>query len=348
MKISVIIPVYNAALFLSQCLDSVLHQTYKDLEILCVDDGSTDRSREILKQYEASDHRIKVFFQENLGASMARNLALRQATGDYLMFVDSDDWLEPDTCQIAIETAKQTHADVVMWTYIREYGSHREAKHIFDEEKLLFDSEGCQHLHRRMIGLVGGELAHPENADALCTLWGKLYRRSIIVENSVEVPDIRLLGTYEDGLFNLNVFAFVQKAVFLNRVFYHYRRDNTASITQSFKPDLFQCQLALFAYMESYVREHPEIPDAQQALTNRVALSLISLGLNELENPSGLRARYGGIRTILKHSKCHSAYCALPLKALPMHWKLFFLCARRKFTPSVYLLLWCMNYIRKR
>ena len=102
MKISVIIPIYNAALFLSQCLDSVLHQTYKDLEILCVDDGSTDHSRELLSQYEASDHRIKLFFQENLGASMARNLALRHAAGDYLMFVDSDDWLEPDTCQISI------------------------------------------------------------------------------------------------------------------------------------------------------------------------------------------------------------------------------------------------------
>lgn len=348
MKISIIIPVYNAAPFLSQCLDSLLHQTYKNLEILCVDDGSTDRSREILKQYEASDHRIKLFFQENLGASMARNLALRQATGDYLMFVDSDDWLEADTCQIAIETAERTHADVVMWTYIREYGSHREAKHIFDEEKLLFDSEGCRRLHRRMIGLVGDELAHPENADALCTLWGKLYRRSVIAEHGVEVPDVRLFGTYEDGLFNLNVFAFVRKAVFLNRAFYHYRRDNTASITQSFKDDLFEKQQALFGYMSDYIDAHPELPDARQAFNNRIALSLISLGLNELENPAGLRARYGGIRTILKHTKCHSAYRALPLKALPAHWKLFFLCARRKFTPGVYLLLWCMNYIRKR
>ena len=347
MKISIIIPVYNAAPFLSQCLDSVLGQTYEDLEVLCVDDGSTDRSRELLTQYKASDHRIKLFFQENLGASMARNRALRQATGDYLMFVDSDDWLEPDTCDIAIETAERTHADVVMWTYIREYGSHRQVKHIFDEETLIFDQEGCQRLHRRMIGLVGGELAHPENADALCTLWGKLYRRSVIAEHGVEVPDIRLFGTYEDGLFNLNVFAFVQKAVFLNRAFHHYRRDNTASITQSFKPDLFQHQLVLFTYMERYLREYPGIPDAQQALSNRIALSLISLGLNELENPSGLRAKYGRIRTILKHTKCHSAYCALTLKALPAHWKLFFLCARLKFTPGVYLLLWCMNVLRK-
>lgn len=347
MKISVIVPVYNAEQYLPQCLDSLLQQTYQDLEIICVDDGSTDASGEVLRRYTEKDRRVSAFFQRNMGVSQARNLALRHATGEYLMFVDGDDWLELNTCQSAVEAMERTRADVVMWTYIREYGSHRQVKHIFDEEELLFDGEGCRELHRRMIGLVGRELAHPETADALCTLWGKLYRRSIIADHDIRVPDIRYFGTYEDGLFNLNAFAFVQKAVFLNRPFYHYRRDNSASITQSFKKDLFQRQLALFAYMENYLRAHPDIPDARQALTNRVALSLISLGLNELENPSGLWARYGGIRTILNHTKCHSAYCALPLKALPAHWKLFFLCARRKFTPGVYLLLWCMNVLRK-
>ena len=347
MKISVIIPVYNAAPFLSQCLDSVLHQTFEDLEILCVDDGSTDDSGDILRQYQAADSRIALFFQENRGVSAARNLALQYATGDYLMFVDSDDWLEADTCQSAMEAARRAQADVVMWTYIREYGTHRQEKHIFDEHEIVFGPEDCQGLHRRMIGLAGGELAHPETADALCTLWGKLYRRSVIAENRVEVPDIRKFGTYEDGLFNLNVFAFVRKAVFVNRAFYHYRRDNDASITQSFKPELFRQQLRMFDYMAEYIRAHPDIPDAQQALSNRIALSLISLGLNELEHPAGMGARYGGLKAILRDPQCHRAYYALPLEPFPVHWKLFFWFARRRFTWGVYLLLWCINFLRK-
>ena len=347
MKISVIIPVHNAAPFLPQCMDSVLHQTFDNLEILCVDDGSTDNSGDILRKYQASDHRVVPFFQENQGVSAARNLALQYATGDYLIFVDSDDWLEPDTCQTALEAAERTRADVVMWTYIREYGTHRQEKRIFDEHEIVFGPEGCQRLHRRMIGLAGSELAHPETADALCTLWGKLYRRSIIAENNIEVPDIRKFGTYEDGLFNLNVFAFVHKAAFVNRALYHYRRDNAASITQSFKPDLFRQQMHVFDYMADYISTHSDIPDAQQALSNRIALSLISLGLNELENPTGIRARYAGLKAILRDPRCHGAYCALPLETFPMHWKLFFGFARRRFTLGVYLLLWCINFMRK-
>ena len=347
MKISVIIPVHNAAPFLSQCLDSVLHQTFEDLEILCIDDGSTDESGDILRQYQASDYRVMPFFQENQGVSAARNLALQHATGDYLMFVDSDDWLEPDTCQTALEAAERTRTDVVMWTYIREYGTHRQVKHIFDKHEIVFGPEDCQRLHRRMIGLAGSELAHPETADALCTLWGKLYRRSIIAENNIEIPDIRKFGTYEDGLFNLNVFAFVRKAVFVNRALYHYRRDNAASITQSFKPDLFRQQLHVFDYMADYISTHSDIPDAQQALSNRIALSLISLGLNELENPVGILGRYAGLKAILADPRCHGAYCKLPLKPLPTHWKLFFEFARRRFTCGVYLLLWCIDHIRK-
>ncbi|MBM6937446.1 glycosyltransferase family 2 protein [Pseudoflavonifractor phocaeensis] len=347
MKISVIVPVYNAEQYLPQCLDSLLQQTYQDLEIICVDDGSTDASGEVLRRYTEKDRRVSAFFQRNMGVSQARNLALRHATGEYLMFVDGDDWLELNTCQSAVEAMERTRADVVMWTYIREYGSHRQVKHIFDEEELLFDGEGCRELHRRMIGLVGRELAHPETADALCTLWGKLYRRSIIADHDIRVPDIRYFGTYEDGLFNLNAFAFVQKAVFLNRPFYHYRRDNSASITQSFKKDLFQKQQVLFDYMSDYIKSHPELPDGQEALSNRIALSLISLGLNELENPSGMRARYAGINAILTDPRCHSAYGTLPLGIFPIHWKAFFWFAQRRFTFGVYLLCWCINFLRK-
>ena len=122
--ISIIVPVYNAAPYLPQCLDSLVNQTYRDIEIICVNDGSTDNSLDILKAYAERDSRILVIHQENQGLSDARNKGLKNARGEWVMFVDSDDWIDISTCQITLETVHAHQADVVMWTYNREYEGH--------------------------------------------------------------------------------------------------------------------------------------------------------------------------------------------------------------------------------
>ena len=106
VKVSVILPVYNASDYLHQCMDSIVGQTLKDIEIICVDDGSTDNSLDILKEYEQKDKRVKVIQQKNAGAGAARNNGLSIATGEYLSFLDSDDFFEPDMLEKAYEKAK--------------------------------------------------------------------------------------------------------------------------------------------------------------------------------------------------------------------------------------------------
>ena len=120
--ISIIVPVYNVAPYLPKCLDSLVNQTYRDLEIICVNDGSTDDSLRILREYEARDKRVKVLSRENRGISYSRNDALEMAQGEWTMFVDSDDWIDLNTCQSALDTALQHQADLVMWAYVREFG----------------------------------------------------------------------------------------------------------------------------------------------------------------------------------------------------------------------------------
>lgn len=346
MKISVIVPCYNVEAYLPQCLESILGQSYPELEVLCVDDGSSDGTLQVLAHYADVDSRVHVFSQENRGVSAARNLAISKAEGEGLMFVDGDDWLEPDTCACAVRAMCETGADVVMWTYVREFGAVSKVKHIFDGEELHFGQEDCRKLHRRMIGLVGEELRSLESADALCTLWGKLYRRALVAEHGVTVPDIRTFGTYEDGLFNLELFAYVRRAVFLNRPLYHYRRDNGGSITTAYQPELFRRQLRLFQHMEKYIQDHGCSEDYREALDNRVALSLISLGLNAEANPAGGRASYDEVRMILREPRCRAACRQLTLRYFPPHWKLFFLCAKQEWTPGVCLLLKCMAALR--
>lgn len=112
-KISIIVPVYNFAPYLRQCLDSLVGQTYRDIEIICADDGSTDESGEILDQYAAEDLRIRALHIENSGVPAARNLALDHAAGEYVIFVDGDDWIETNTCETVL--AQAAGYDLVMW-----------------------------------------------------------------------------------------------------------------------------------------------------------------------------------------------------------------------------------------
>lgn len=211
-KVSIIVPIYNVEPYLRQCLDSLVNQTYKNIEIICVDDGSTDASSEILTEYALKSSKVRVIRQENSGLSAARNVGFSFATGKYVMYVDSDDWIDVCTCEKAVFKAEEHAADLVMWPYIREFPNHSAPKAIFSEEK-TFTSAECRELQRRMIGLLGTELALPENADALCTVWGKLYLRELIAQNDIRFTDLRRIGTYEDGLFNLHYLSHVKNAI---------------------------------------------------------------------------------------------------------------------------------------
>ena len=136
-KISIIVPVYNVAPYLRQCLDSLVGQTYRNIEIICIDDGSTDGSGEMLNQYAESDARISVFHIENAGVSSARNKAILYASGKYVMYVDGDDWIDVCTCEKAAFKAEECAADLVMWPYIREFPEHSAPKNIFHNPTLV-------------------------------------------------------------------------------------------------------------------------------------------------------------------------------------------------------------------
>ena len=144
-EVSVIIPVYNAEKYLRECLDSVVNQTLKDIEIICIDDGSTDHSRAILMGYEKSDPRITVISQENLGLSAARNCGMRYASGKYIYFLDSDDYIDGEALEILVRLAEENDADSV----------HFAAKPFYESEELrrshnldqYFDMKGFSGLY---------------------------------------------------------------------------------------------------------------------------------------------------------------------------------------------------------
>jgi glycosyltransferase involved in cell wall biosynthesis len=225
-KISVIIPVYNAAKYLKICLDSILQQTYGNLEVLLVNDGSTDDSLAIAFSYAEQEERIVVIDQENQGASAARNQGLIHATGDYIGFVDADDWLEPDYFQ-GLSAGFVADADLICCGYF----DHS----IYGTDVPVNDFLHAGALQDRALltqTLLQGTAGVP---------WAKLFRLSIIRESNIRFhSDVKMS---EDLIFNLEYAQYIRKAAIIPRYLYHYNRLNEQSLSAKIEE----------SYINSYV-----------------------------------------------------------------------------------------------
>ena len=337
--ISIIVPVYNAEKYLAQCLDSVVNQTYQELEIICINDGSKDNSIAILNQYRNKDSRIVIFDKSNEGVSATRNYGLKKSMGEYIMFVDADDWIDTETCEKAVSAMAFNDADIVMWTYVSEHGATRAKKVIFPTDIILEGQEVKNKLHRRYIGILDEELAHPEQADSLCPVWGKLYRRSLIERSCASFIELDKIGTYEDGMFNLEVFYYADRVVYLNQSLYHYRRENDFSVTSGYRKQLTDQWKNLFQIMKEYIEKNNLPEQYEKALNNRIVLSILGLGLNISEAEVSKKKQFKMISNILHDRQYQKACKSFEFQHLPLHWKLFYGSAAHGFTLGVYVLL---------
>lgn len=341
-RVSVIVPVFNAERYLETCLDSLRAQTLQDLEIIAVNDGSTDGSAAILERTRAWDRRLKIVDQPNRGVSSARNAGLAQAAGDFTAFVDADDWASPELLETLLAEAVAVPADIVMCTYMREYAG-RSVEKAFDlPARVVYSAaETRRDILRRLVGPLGGQLARPENLDCFGTVWGKLYRSSLLRGRDLRFVDLREIGSNEDGLFNLHAFAAARTTVFLRKPLYHYRRDNPGSITSVYRPRLRQQYERLFERIGGFLRENAFPSEFGEALSNRRALCLFGLARNLLHDGggTGFLDRYRRIRGLLKDKGMSVALGRLPLSFFPVHWKMFFLFAQRRLTLPFYLML---------
>lgn len=320
--ISIIVPVYNVAPYLPKCLDSLVSQTYRDLEIICVNDGSTDGSLAILNEYAKVDERIKIISRENRGISCSRNEALDIAQGEWTMFVDSDDWIDSNTCESAMNLALQHQADVVMWAYMREFRNQSLPKY-YIPEAIVWEGENISQLHRRIVGPINEELSRPDTMDAWGTIWGKLYRSSFIHQDSpIRFVDTKVIGSVEDVLFNIAYMGRISKAVYVPKTWYHYRKGE--SYTSSYKADLPQKWELLYLEIEKELTKQQLGKDFIQAYKNRISLGIIGLGLNEMFAKTSLKGKYKRIQALLNRKSFQDAIQSFPICYLPMHWKVFF------------------------
>lgn len=344
-KVSIIVPVFNAQNYLARCLDSLIGQTMREVEIICVNDGSIDQSLIILQKYADIDNRIIVLDQQNSGVSKARNNALKYVRGEYYMFVDSDDWLDADACEVAYECAKENSADCLMFSYVKEFGDHYIINHIFPKHFLVWDSEEVKHnFHRRLFGPLEEELTSPQDMDIIVTPCMQLFNS--IKFSHIEFYDIREVGTFEDGLYQMELYKNCRKFVYIDRSFYHYRKTNEDSITTSYKadlPDKFEC---LWNIIQSYIKRDNLNEEYQQAFENRMALSLIGLGLNQIKSRQGIILNSKSLGRLLDNACIKKSMRQLQIRFMPVSWKLFFTLCKFHLTIPLVLMLYLMEYLR--
>lgn len=326
--ISIVVPVYNVEKYLPECLDSLVNQTYRDIEIICVNDGSTDNSPSILEEYARKDSRIKIISQENRGLSEARNCGIEHINGEWTMFVDSDDRIDLNTCETVVKKAEEEKADYIIWAYCREF-KNKSLPKLFIKETTVW-KKNLYSLRQRIIGPIKEELRQADTLDSIGTIWGKLYKTSYIKEdNKIRFTDIKKIGSAEDVLFNIAYTEKVQKAVYIPKAFYHYRKGD--SYTTAYKADLAEKWNELYKEIKNLIIDSKYINIYNEALNNRIALGIIGLGLNEMFAKAPLLTKYHKIATLINREIYIDAISNLPLKYFPIHWKIFFFAVKQKY-----------------
>lgn len=335
-KVSVIIPVYNAAEFISESVNSILQQTYSDIQVICVDDGSKDESGAILDKLAANDNRLQIIHQQNVGVSVSRNNALKVAVGEYVMFVDADDWLDKDCIEKTLAYVQEHGLDICSFSYISEHGKLSLKRALFDEDKVMNEEE-TDNLARRIIGPIGEELRQPLMLDSYGTIWAKLYKRSVI--EGFQFVDLKEIGTAEDSYFNMHAYKRVEKVGYLHQFFYHYRKTNDGAETNSYKPDLF----SRWKNQYRMIRENFTLPQEQEALQNRIAINTYGLTCNLMGAPRP----YKEIKQALNDELYTTALPQLQTDSMTLMWRVFFTFVKHKWVLLIMWFHWSVELVMK-
>lgn len=258
-RISIIVPVYNVQEYIEKCLESLIKQTFTDIEIIVVDDGSPDESYKIYEKYASIDKRIKIIKKENAGVSEARNTGIENALGEFLMFIDSDDWMELNGCELLYGEYLRTGADLVLGDVYTVTNEKRYLKRVFGKEFTTKDQNFIRSYERACLGYGYNPLPiNQRMVSGLGSPWNKLFKKSLIDKYHLRF-DPYVKGIYDDNLFVLNYLEKVKKVSYIAKPIYDYRIVQN-SITKAYKADTLNISRRIFGRIEDFIARQDE-PD---------------------------------------------------------------------------------------
>ncbi len=327
-KVSIIVPVYNVEKYLERCVNSLRRQTLEEIEILLVDDSSTDSSLAICNRMAGEDARIKVLHKVNEGAGMARNAALAIAAGEYIGFVDSDDYVAQDMFATLYERAQKYESDLVMSGVLfvdgNMFSQEGECIHkAYYTEDTQFDT--AERLQTLKMGIVGAAPGDADDSKYGMSIWKNLFRHEVIRKNGIVFESEREMLS-EDALFMVDFISHIQRATGIPEAFYNYCR-NGDSISKSYKKDRFEKSLVFVSEVEK--RFGTDIDERQYRMyIHRFWQAMCRvLCSQEIMHAAEKKAAYKELKNRLKDFCTHPlsvrAFREYPLNTLPMKQRIF-------------------------
>lgn len=252
-EISIIIPVFNAGKDLARCIDSILAQTYSNYEVIVVNDGSTDESGQLCDEYARLDKRVRVIHIMNSGVSVARNKGIDLAKGKWVMFIDADDWIYPNTLQTVIDVQKRKEYDTVCINAVKAIDDSLERMKAFSVEDYVVDENESNEIVEALY-YVRNDKKH--FGDMLRAVWGKLLLLDIIKMNNIQFPIGMPLG--EDAAFLSSYFQYSKKNYFLNEYLYVYKISEESAVGK-YRSNMHELQRLEYEFIKKNLGTYKKI-----------------------------------------------------------------------------------------
>lgn len=324
--ISIIIPVYNAEKYLPRCIESLLNQTYKKIEIVLVNDSSTDNSAAICERYTKLDSRIYYYSKANEGAGIARNFGISKANGDYIGFCDADDYVEPDMYEKLIK-AVSNKFDIAYCLHTNEKMAAVKTGAI-----KVFNKDNIWDL---IVGEVGSKPNEKNDYLYGSAVWRGLYKKSIISDNNLMFLSERVIGS-EDLIFNLEYLKYCNNAIYVMDELYRHCENND-SMTHSKMHFNIENEIKLYNKIDEVLSINPQ-GDYMLEL-NRFFIKRLRNAIIRISKETSLKdffVDYANIKRILNDEKLREVEYSYPYKQLPFKQRVFMCCMRER------LILGCM------
>ncbi len=295
--ISIIVPVYNVEKYLKRCLDSLINQTYKNIEIILVNDGSKDNSLKILKEYQKKDDRIIIIDKINEGVSVARNTGIKAASGKYIGFVDPDDWIENNMYENMLNTIEKYDCNIAFCNYSKDSKIKITKKTLKIKKNVLGKLDIINDLICNMVGVND----FPKYHYVMGCVWRCLYKKSFIDQYNLRfIPKITIM---EDLLFTIEALIYCDKVCIDRGFYYHYMKNKSSSL-HKYNKKMWMDQVKVHNILENLIKEADLDEIMQNRLDSRyIAMAACAVNNEMKKNDAKLKYKINNIKYIFKDEK---------------------------------------------
>lgn len=338
MKVSIIVPVYNVEKYLERCMNTLLNQTLKDIEIIMVDDGSPDNCPQMCDEYAKKDPRIKVLHKKNEGLGFARNSGMEIARGEYIAFVDSDDYVDINMYEILYSNAKKWELDAIFCGYNRVNNHTIQSIKEVNSLKIFNHHQDIQEV---LLNMIGTKPDCSVDRKYQMSVWHALYSRDIIKNHEIKFPSEREFIS-EDIIFHIDFLQKVSKIAFIADPLYYYCV-NEDSLTKSYRGDKFEKFVVLY---KEIIHRLPILENNDSANRfligyTRSLMFLLTRYKNSIDDKIQI------IKGICNHSVWEQIINKYEYYRLPLYQKLMFVCLKNKLYYTLLLLSYSKSFYKK-